>query len=239
MELRNAECGTRNEKRLTLNAIPAHFLEWLASSRVKFLNEMIEGKPMRYFSAHLPVMSTWNHDSPFPVNMTVKGVGLIPKANLLQDYIDIFESVIAESRTMPWGESLGKRVEAMTRLYSDSGNFDPAMLGGLEIFEGTALKNLRENPYASFLYVGMLPNLSDRESVSPQNPVAVQYVSFQVNAIVDILTKDNQYYNFLLSARKLFEFDKFHLYQPDYPFGYLIRVMEVRDKSPWPRSSET
>lgn len=221
--------------KLTLDAIPEHFLEWLVSSRVKFLNEMIEGKPMRYFSAHLPVMSTWNHESPFPVNMTVKGIGLIPRAGLLQDYIDIFESVVAESRTMPWGESLGKRVEAMRRLYSAAGNFDPAMLGGLEIFEGSAFKNLRENPYASFLYVGMSSNPAGPKSVSPQNPVAIQYVSFQVNGKVDILGKDNPHYRFLLASRKLFEFDRFHLYQPDYPFGYLIRVMEVRDKSPWPK----
>lgn len=223
------------QTRLTLNAIPVHFLEWLASSRIKFLNDMKAGKPMRYFSAHLPVMSTWNNDSPFPVNMTVKGIGLIPKTELLHDYIDIFEAAIADAHTMPWNESLNKRIDVVNRLYSNVENFDPTMLGGLEIFEGTALKNLRENPYASFLYVGMLANPEGAQCVSPQNPVGIQYVSFQVNGKVDILTKDNQYYKFLLTARKLFEFDKFHLYQPDYPFGYLIKVIEVKDKSPWPR----
>ncbi|GAB4416845.1 MAG: hypothetical protein OHK0032_12890 [Thermodesulfovibrionales bacterium] len=201
---------------------------------------------MRYFSAHLPVMATWRNtikghqpsseslpdsereDVLFPVNMTVKGIGLIPKAEMLNDYADIFEGVIAEARTMPWDESLHKRAGVMLRLYGDINNFDPALLGGLEIFEGRAFENLKRNPYASLLYMGMSHTIQ-----------GMQYTSFQVNGKVEILEKANAYYRFLLASRKLFEFDRFHLYQPDYPFGYLIRVMEVRDKSPWSRNHRT
>lgn len=233
------------QARLTVNRIPDHFLEWFSYSRMKFLNDIKEGKPLRYFSAHLPVMATWRnvregHTSPsesppyseggdeqFPVNMTVKGIGLIPKTEYLQDYSDIFEGVIAESRTKPWHESLHERVEAMNNLYADMGNLDPTMLGGLEIFEGRAFENVREHPYASLLYVGMT-----------YTPEGMQYTSFQVNGRVEVLQKDNPHYRFLLASRKLFEFDRFHLYQPDYPFGYLIRVMEVWDKSPWSRGKK-
>jgi hypothetical protein len=173
-------------------------------------------------------MATWGKDDLFPVNMTVKGIGLIPKAEILNDYTDIFEGVIAEAHTIPWNESLHKRVEAMFRLYGDIENFEPVMLGGLEIFEGRAFENLKENPYASLLYVGMA-----------HTPEGLQYISFQINGKVDILQKNSPYYRFLLSSRNLFEFEKFHLYQPDYPFGYLIRVVEIRDKSPWSRNSST
>jgi hypothetical protein len=186
---------------------------------------MKNGKPTKYLSAHLPVMATWHEDNPFPVNMTVKGLGLLPKQETLQHYTDIFEGVIAEARTMPWNESLRKRVEAMTRLYGDMENFDPTILGGLEIFKGRAFENLRENPFVSLLYVGMA-----------HTPQAMKYISFQVNGKVEILEKDNPYYIFLLASRKLFEFEKFHLYQPDYPYGYLIKVVEIRDKSPWSRT---
>jgi hypothetical protein len=212
--------------RVPSDSIPACFLEWLVSSRVRFLEDMKLGKPMRYFSAHLPVMATWREGPGFPVNMTVKGIGLIPKAGLLQDFADIFEGVVADCRTRPWQESLGERVEAANRLYGDVQNFDPALLGGLEIFEGKALENLRENPQASLLYVGMA-----------HTEKGMQYTSFQVNGKVEILEKHSPYYRFLLASRKLFEFDRFHLYQPDYPFGYLIRTVEVRDKSPWSRNS--
>jgi hypothetical protein len=216
------------ESRLVLHRIPERCMEWFISSRMKFLQDLLDGKPMRYFSAHLPVMATWpdgkNGKDEFPVNLTVKGIGLIPEQKLLADYSDIFEGVIAEARTIPWRESLSMRVEAVTRLYGQIDNFDPTVLGGLEIFEGRAFENMKENPRASLLYVGMT-----------YSPEGMQYISFQVNGNVEILGKDSPYYRFLLASRKLFEFDKFHLFQPDYPYGYLMRVSEVRDKSPWSR----
>ncbi len=183
---------------------------------------------MRYFSAHLPVMATWRKDgdAKFPVNMTVKGIGLMPKMDLLQDYTDIFEGTVAEVRAMPWEETLGKRVGIMSRLYRDTANFDPALLGGLEIFQGKASENMRENPFASLLYVGMAHSAG-----------GIQYTSFQVNGEIEILEKDSVRYRFLLASRRLFEFDKFHLFQADYPFGYLLHVREVRDKSPWSRKA--
>ncbi len=190
---------------------------------------MLGGRSMRYFSAHLPVMATWSGsgDEEFPVNMTVKGIGLIPQADLLPYYIDIFEGTTAEARSMPWEESLRKRVGVISKLYGDTGNFDPAVLGGIEIFQGKASENMRGNPYASLLYVGMEHSAD----------VGMKYTSFQVNGKVEILEKNNLYYRFLLASRKLFEFEKFHLFQADYPFGYLLRVREVKDKSPWSRIS--
>lgn len=226
-EITGQEGSSHHADRPDLKEIPDHFLDWLVSSRTAFINDLKEGKPLRYFSAHLPVMATWRDGEPFPVNMTVKGIGLIPRPEYLEDFTDSFESVIAASRTEPWQESLPERVEAMNRLYGNRGNFDPSLLGGLEIFEGKASLNLRQNPFASLLYVGMA-----------HTPDGMKYTSFQINGKVDILGKGDPYYRFLLASRKLFEFDKFHLYQPDYPFGYLIGVVEVRDKSPWSRSKK-
>jgi len=207
--------------RTILKGIPVNLLQWFVDSRCRLLMDLKEGKPLKYFSAHLPVMATWRKDEPFPVNLTVKGIGLIPKDTLLEDYIDLFEEVIAEARTGTWEESLPRRVEVMQRLYSSIDNFDPSLLGGLEIFEGRAFENLLNNPYASLLYVGMM-HTGD----------GIKYISFQINGEVEILTKDSVYYRFLLASRRLFEFERFHIYQPDYPFGYLIKVVEVKDKSP-------
>ncbi len=206
--------------------MPSKCLEWLVSSRIEFLDSMKQGHPTRYFGAHLPVMATWSEDQTFPVNMTVKGLGLLPEQEYLQHYTDIFESVIAEARSVPWPESIVQRLGAMKKLYGDVSNFDSAVLGGLEIFGGRALENLRRNPYATLLYVGM-----------SHTSGGIQYISFQVNCTVTILDKESPYYRFLLASRKLFEFEKFHLYQPDYPFGYLFKVAEVIDKSPWSKKA--
>lgn len=205
--------------------IPEKCLEWFVSARLRFLSELLQAGPTRYFSAHLPVMATWGNTregNEFPVNLTVKGLGLVPKDGLVADYTDIFERVIAEARAFPWEKSLPARVDAASGLYGSRGNFDRTMLGGLEIFGGKALENLRENPSVSLLYVGMACDFN-----------GMNYMSFQVNGKVRILEKDDPYYRFLLSARKLFEYDKFHIFQPDYPYGYLVKVAEVRDKTPW------
>ncbi len=215
--------------------IPFPFLKWLVSERMRFLNEMTAGKRMRYFSAHLPVMATWREGEEFPVNLTVKGIGLIPREDCIMDYIDLFESTLARARIMPWKESLPMRIKAMERLYSDIENFDPGLLGGLEIFDGNAMRNMRENKRASLLYMGVSVDHAKIDTVTPERPVAIQYISFQVNGYVEILNKDNIHYRYLLSARRLFEFERFHIYQPDYPSGYLIRIKEVKDKSPWSR----
>lgn len=218
--------------------IPAPFLDWLVISRIRFLDDMETGRPLRYFSAHLPVMATWREGEEFPVNLTVKGIGLIPKKGIIQDYIDLFEATLAQARTMPWEESLPQRIKAMKRLYSDSQNFDPEILGGLEIFEGTAFKNMRDNSMASLLFMGVSMDTEGRRIVNSENPVSVQYISFQVNGKVELLKKDDIYYRYLVAARRLFEFDRFHIFQPEYPYGYIIKVAEVKDKSPWPRGQK-
>jgi len=211
--------------RLTLNVIPRRFLEWLVSSRKEFLNNLMEGKPMRFFSAHLPTMVSWKEGEQFPVNMTVKGIGLIPAKKYLRGFTDLFEDTTRNALSSDWDETMVKRIGANKKLYQDIRHFEPSLMGGLEIFEEKAFENLKANPYTSLLFVGML-----------QTEHGLQYVSFQVNGEVEILEKDNPYYRYLLSSRKLFEFDKFHLYQPDYPFGYLIKVKEVWDKAPWTRT---
>ncbi|WP_420264699.1 hypothetical protein [Candidatus Magnetominusculus dajiuhuensis] len=217
------------EDNKSVNVLPERYLSWLVTSRINFISEMREGRPLRYFSAHLPVMATWPSRGSeaggdlYPINMTVKGIGLIPRLELLDSYSEMFEDIAASSSTK---HDITERIAAINKLYGDIGNFDPSVLGGLEIFGGKTLANLNENNKASLLYVGMQHTGS-----------GVSYISFQVNGLIEILNKDNPYYRFLLASRKLFEFDKFHIFQPDYPFGYLIRVVEVMDKSPWPKAA--
>jgi hypothetical protein len=202
--------------------IPELILKWLVSSRLRLLDDIKEGKPVNHFSAHLPVMATWQDRSPFPVNMTVKGIGLIPKKKFLERFSGFFEEVFTQAQDKPWEQSLPQRIDTLLTLYRDIDHFDPVLLGGLEIFEGNAFSNLKKNPHASFLYSG-----------TTDTTERFQYISFQIDGAVELLSKNDSYYRFLLASRKLFEFEHFHLPQNDYPWGYLIRVLEVRDKSPW------
>ena len=50
--------------RLTLNEMPVKCLDWLVTSRIKFLDSMRNGDPTKYFAAHLPTMATWSDADP-------------------------------------------------------------------------------------------------------------------------------------------------------------------------------
>jgi hypothetical protein len=207
--------------------IPPRFLDWLVLSRRQLLDDLAQGRQVRFFSAHLPVASTWTQDGFFPVNLTIKGIGLVPREPLLTGFIDRFEEAFEFSQEAGWGESFPRRAEALRSLYADPAHFDAGRLGGLEIFEGRTLENLRALPRISLHYMGMLPR-----------PERLGYLSFQVNGEVDICLPGDPYFRFLLAARRLFEFDRFHLPQHDYPLAYVIRVSEVLDKSPFIREKE-
>jgi hypothetical protein len=210
------------EKEYVPAQIPPRFLAWMVESRRQLLDELEQGRQVRYFSAHLPVIASWTADGSFPVNLSVKGIGLVPRESLLSDFIREFEDVYEHAREKGWGESFPKRSEALRRLYADPELFDAGRMGGLEIFEGRTLENLKALPRISLLFMGMLPQ-----------PKRMSYLSFQVNGEVDICPPGDPYHRFLLAARRLFEFDRFHLPQNDYPLAYVIRVSEVLDKSPF------
>jgi hypothetical protein len=202
--------------------IPPHCLEWLVASRRMLLDDMEQGRQVRDFPAHLPVLATWTADGRHPVNLSIKGIGLIPSDDLLEDFTQECERVFERAREADWPQSLPERIDTLRRLYADVRHFDPRFLGGLEIFEGRTLHNLKSNPSASLLFMGMLPR-----------PGRVSYISFQVNAEAEILTSVDPRHRFLLAARRLFEYDRFHLPQIEYHKAYIFRVIEVLDKSPF------
>jgi hypothetical protein len=201
--------------------IPEHMLLWMVSSRRELLKSLLEGKPVDFFSAHLPVLASLSENEDFVVNLSVKGIGLLPRQDLLEQYTLVFQETFHKASQEAWEKSLGQRSHVLAQLYSDPQNFDPTLLGGLEIFEGRTLRNLEKDTRVSLLFTGM-----------KQDPQRMQYLSFQVDGQAEILNAEHPYARYLLAARKLFEFNNFHLPQIDYPFGYLIRVTEVLDKSP-------
>ncbi len=203
-------------------AMPPHCLEWLVASRRMLLNDMEQGRQVRDFPAHLPVLATWTAGGRHPVNLSIKGIGLVPREDLLEDFTRECERMFDRAMETDWAQSLPARIATLRRLYGDVRHFDPNVLGGLEIFEGRTLDNLISNPHASLLFMGMLPR-----------PGRVGYISFQVNAEVEILTAAEPRYRFLLAVRRLFEYDRFHLPQIEYPRAYAFRVIAVLDKSPF------
>jgi hypothetical protein len=218
---RNIEISLHGEGlRFERARLPQAFLEWQSSARLEMFDLLRSqgAQAVRMQPAHLPVLATVG-DGPFVINLSTRGVGLLPRPELLDRFTRLFQETLRDVAGLAWEESLDRRLAAVQALYSDVAQLDPSILGGLEIFEGQTLRNLRQNPLASLLYTGQAP----------------RYPSYQFNGVVHLVGEEDPGYRFLLAARELFARDPFHVHQIHYPWGYLFYVVEARDKTPYPR----
>lgn len=199
--------------------LPNEFLQWQSEARLKMFEQIVTNgvEKIKMQTAHLPVLATIGKGN-YP-NLTCKGMGLVPKEDKLSYFTKKIKDTIIKCKDMDWKESIYTRIEIIKSFYADMDNFNPYVLGGLEIFEGNTFLNLRSNPFASLLYYGEAPT----------------FPSYQFNGIVKLIPKEDPQYLFLRAARELFAFDSFHVHQIDYPAGLLFYVTESINKTPYPR----
>lgn len=203
----------------TIN-LPKKFLAWQSRARLEAFEVMRnhQAGAVRSMPAHLPVLATFG-EGDFPLNLTTRGIGLLPKAAVLEEVTNRLKVTIRETQGKPWPETLPRRLSAIKAFYENPDLFDETRMGGLEIFEGQTLKNLKADPRAALLYTGSAPD----------------YYSYQLNGYVTLIDQDDVCYRFLLAARELFAQDAFHIHQINYPNGYLFYPVEIKDKTPFPR----
>jgi hypothetical protein len=200
--------------------LPEIFLKWQSKARIDILNILKEksAKEIKTQPAHLPVLATLGEE-PFCINLATRGMGLLPKKEKLEKFTNSFRETINKYKSKPGNESLSERMKVAIQFYGDLENFNVKLLGGLEIFEGQTYKNLQKYPLASLLFTGEAP----------------EFLSFQLNGILEFIQKGNQYYEFLIAARELFAFDSFHIPQIKYQYGYLFYTVEIKQKTPFTR----
>lgn len=203
-------------KRFEITGLSKDFMEWQVESRKELFNRIERGEFIAMFGVHLPVLVTLNKEGAFPFNTGNRGAGLVPKAEHLESYLHSLRECLTRTKEKPWKESLRDRLSVIREIYSSTENFDERMLGGLEIFEGKAYKNMLENPLVSLHYTGPGPT----------------YRSYQVNCVTEVLPVEDARYQFLRLTRRLFEYERFHVPQPEFPCGYVFWVCEVYDKTP-------
>ncbi len=199
---------------------PEAFVTWQSKARLKMFERLHEAGAgaVRSQPAHLPVLVTQGAGL-FPMNLASRGIGLLPKPEFLEKYTNILVEARKKTAEMELHKSLPIRVNAIRQFYAHVEDADEMILGGLEIFEGTTAKNIFNNPMVSLLFTGEPP----------------QFPSYQFNGVMEILLPSDERFKFLLAARELFAFDVFHVRQQRYPFGYAFHLVEVLEKTPFPR----
>ncbi len=205
--------------RRSIERLPDDKIDWIEQGRRATYRQLLGqgSESLRFASHHLPVITTYTEGELFPFNSANKGIGFLPKPQYLNEYIDLFEEVHERTRNRPWKESLRERVKAASQFYFAREKIDYRVLTTLEIFERQTFQNLQHTATASMLYTGVSPD----------------WVSFQVNAAVEIIPQEDLRHTFIMRVRTLFESEAFHIYQPQFPYAYLFWICEVRDKSPF------
>jgi hypothetical protein len=200
--------------------LPDDFLVWQSQARLTMFKMMEDhgGKSVKMAPVHLPVLASLG-EGMFPINLATRGIGVLPKEEKLLEFTSKFRNAQTSADRSRFSENLSERVGEAKEFYKNPELFNPYILGGLEIFEGQTSKNLMENPTVSLLYTGEAP----------------KFPSYQLNGIIEFIQPKNPYYEFLLAARELFAFDNFHIAQHNYPYGYLVHIVEVINKTPFSR----
>ncbi len=213
------EHGSRKE--FDIIDLPAPFIQWQSDARVAMfqtLETTRDASKIKMQPAHLPVFATTS-EGLFPINLSTRGIGLVPRATLIESWTSRFVEMQKITREKPLHETLPDRVAIMKEFYASTSNLDTKLLGGLEIFEGKTAANIQRVPIASLLYTGQAP----------------KYPSYQFNGFIARVEPGDPHYQFLLAARELFAMDSFHIHQTKYPFGYLFYPVEIQDKTPFSR----
>lgn len=197
--------------------MPAVFLEWQLRERQDMFEMLLKGEHPRFWAAHLPVLSTCNEDdAAFPIQSVTKGVGLLPKEKYLAESVAQINKCLECCWDRPPAETRQKRIEAARLLYDRAERIDDTAFGSIEIFRGQTYRNLVRDARATLLFTSPGPH----------------YLSYQFNCIAQIVDPDDLSFQFIRGMRFLFEMERFHIQQPEYPLGYVLHIKEVLDKTP-------
>jgi len=198
-------------------ALPAPLFSWLEQGRLAVYRQLlVDPTKVNFFQQHLPVLVTQTPGPHFPFNCGNKGVGFLPTAQALPRYTELYRETIAATRALPRQESLATRIAAARSFHEDRQAIDCRCLTSIEIFQRQTFKNLQRFPLAALLFTGTSP----------------AYISFQLNCAVEIIDAQDPRFTFIKLARRLFEFDHFHISQPDFHYGYIFWISEALDKTP-------
>lgn len=198
--------------------LPDKFVRWQLDYKHSIYDAIERDEYIAFNAGHLPVVGTWTKDAPFP-NLANKGIGFTPKDEYIEHYLKLVEGAVEQIQELPphaVDETRDLRVSTAREFYANPDHIDWRRLGLLEIFEGSTLRNLRENPFASVLWTG-------------NSPV---FVSFQVDCVVEIITPEDPRYRFAWAMRRLFEYEPFHVVQTMYPYSYCFWVYDFTNKTP-------
>ncbi len=129
------------------------FIEWNAKTRVEFIENIKTGKIPELGGPHSGVVATYGmrrFDSNFTLNNAVKGTGLAPRDEKLDEAIELLKTTF--DKTMP------EKMDVLKSMYENVDFFDWRKQTSLELyttrdFETHTFLNIMENPVATIVFM--------------------------------------------------------------------------------------
>jgi hypothetical protein len=204
---------------LEVRQMPPEIFEWQRQARIKNLEAIINDEMFEGFGPHLPTMSVLNAKGDFPVNSAAKGVGMIPKPEFMESYLAKFNQLIEDAVTAGWKKSVRSRVQALLDFYNQPEHIDRTALGSLELYAKRTYAGVRQDPRASLLFVDL----------------AEGNLSYEMHVIAELHEPGSLIHNFETAVHDLFHVPQGR--KKTYPFAYLLRIVEIYNKTPGPQAS--
>jgi hypothetical protein len=184
-------CGSRKGWR-NYNVVSADqsFIDWNFTERLNRIDMMIEGKMPSFGGAHNPFVASyggvlphpddWNR-SQFSLNNAVKGMGLTPKEDVINDIIQGLHDY--------WNESDEGRLQHLKEIYADRDLWDMNKQISLELYaypghNTHSFRNWMENPLATIGFMALEP-----EFFPPISPpiMTLKLPSYELRAIAHMI----------------------------------------------------
>lgn len=214
------DCG--GIQQVQVHQYPDSFVAWQIATRTKGLKIFLgEEKGVPNFSAHTVVMNTHSDDA-FPVNSCIKGLGLVPREDLLEPLATEILEMIQLSREVGPEKTFADRVRFIQRLYGNERNFDRRFLSSIEMYHMKTYANIESDPRSNLLFY---------------DPMTGYSIMFHV--VTELMPRGTDFYRYVTAIHDLFHLPKDPETKVDrYAYAYRYWLVEAYDKTPGPQAGK-
>ena len=135
--------------------LPGAFVDWNLNTRIDMLEGILSGQmPTHFDGSHNAAVATYSGfgrgDSEFRVNNAIKGMGMVPKPERIDELMDILKTT--------QDHSMSAKVQILINNYIDDTIWDRTKQGSLELyssrlFETHSFTNQMRNPISNVVFL--------------------------------------------------------------------------------------
>ncbi|TFG13847.1 hypothetical protein EU537_05145 [Candidatus Thorarchaeota archaeon] len=201
-----------------LNAIPDSLYEKIAGALGGDEPSATNLRSVYRDTVMKPAVCTFDIHRPYPINVATKIVRLTLTDSELEKKINDIEGKILSFQGVPFDDSIEDRIQFYRDLFIDDKKIDRFRIGAVEMYGDATYSNILNDPRVTLGFYW--------RSSNPPNAM-----SYQINAIAEMVNKDDPFYRYMWALRGLFSHRFLDLGRDEYVCAYKFWVSETHEKS--------